>query len=278
MTSMQTPSVNADTGAEWVAQAAELMRTVGFVAVHNVADASTVADIREAVYKAREGVVAEVGKERLDRAGEIGTVRLAMKHDHRLLKVFELPAVLALVDHVLAPTAILHLQNGLILPSFAGDRPQVFQTRFHQDFPRVLNGYLMSINLMFAVDEFREDNGATLFIPGSHQKAEPPNLAAVERTAVSATAPAGSMILFDSTTWHAAGSNASGKDRVAINHQFTRSYIKQQVDYVRALGDQVVLSLPPRTQQLLGWYTRVVTNLDEYYRPADQRLYRGGQG
>jgi ectoine hydroxylase-related dioxygenase (phytanoyl-CoA dioxygenase family) len=33
-----------------------------------------------------------------------------------------------------------------------------------------------------------------------------------------------------------------------------------------------------RTQQLLGWYTRVVTSLDEYYRPSDERLYRSGQG
>ena len=86
------------------------------------------------------------------------------------------------------------------------------------------------------------------------------------------------MIVFDSTLWHCAGRNASGKDRLAINHQFTRSYIKQQIDYVRALGEPAVTRLPPRTQQLLGYYTRVVTSLDEYYRPGDQRLYRAGQG
>jgi ectoine hydroxylase-related dioxygenase (phytanoyl-CoA dioxygenase family) len=47
---------------------------------------------------------------------------------------------------------------------------------------------------------------------------------------------------------------------------------------VRALGDEVVLAQPPRTQQLLGWYTRVVTSLDDYYQPTDKRLYRSGQG
>ena len=75
------------------------------------------------------------------------------------------------------------------------------------------------------------------------------------------------MIVFDSTLMHAAGENVSGRDRLAINQQFTRSYVKQQVDYVRALGDEVVLAQKDRTQQLLGWYTRVVTSLDEYYRP-----------
>jgi len=86
------------------------------------------------------------------------------------------------------------------------------------------------------------------------------------------------MIVFDSTLWHAGGRNTSGKDRLAVNQQFTRSYVKQQIDYVRALGEAAILALPARSQQLLGWYTRVVTSLDEYYRPPAERLYRSGQG
>jgi hypothetical protein len=31
-----------------------------------------------------------------------------------------------------------------------------------------------------------------------------------------------------------AGINTSGKERLAINHQFIRSFLKQQIDYVRA--------------------------------------------
>lgn len=86
------------------------------------------------------------------------------------------------------------------------------------------------------------------------------------------------MIVFGSTLWHAAGTNRSDRDRLAINHQFTRSFFKQQIDYARALGDELICAQPPRVQQLLGWYTRVVTTLDEYYRPAKERLYRADQG
>jgi ectoine hydroxylase-related dioxygenase (phytanoyl-CoA dioxygenase family) len=146
------------------------------------------------------------------------------------------------------------------------------------DFPRILNGYVASINVMLAVDEFRADNGATIVLPGSHQQVPPPDLRELEPTALAIACPAGSMLVFDSTLWHAAGPNTSGADRLAINHQFTRSYIKQQIDYVRALGDERVVAQLPRTQQLLGWYTRVVSSLDEYYQPAEERLYRSGQG
>jgi len=47
---------------------------------------------------------------------------------------------------------------------------------------------------------------------------------------------------------------------------------------VRALGAEVVLAQKPRTQQLLGWYTRVPASLDDYYRPQEERLYRKHQG
>jgi ectoine hydroxylase-related dioxygenase (phytanoyl-CoA dioxygenase family) len=154
----------------------------------------------------------------------------------------------------------------------------VFQNTFHRDFPRYLNGYVASVNVFFAIDDFREDNGATWVIPGSHQQPAMPDEAYCSAHAQPATCPAGSMLLFDSTLWHAAGENTSGADRLAINHQFTRSYIKQQIDYVRAMGEAAVRRLPERTQQLLGYYTRVVTSLDEYYRPEGERLYRRGQG
>jgi ectoine hydroxylase-related dioxygenase (phytanoyl-CoA dioxygenase family) len=186
---------------------------------------------------------------------------------------------LEIVGKTVSETAIMHLQNGFILPSTPNEQtPSLFQNSFHQDFPRVLNGYVASINVMFAIDEFSVETGATHVVPRSHQRTVAPDQKYLSANAVAVECPAGSMLVFDSTLWHAAGANTSGRDRLAINHQFTRSYIKQQIDYVRALGDATVLARPPRTQQLLGWYTRVVTSLDEYYRAEDDRLYRKGQG
>jgi ectoine hydroxylase-related dioxygenase (phytanoyl-CoA dioxygenase family) len=203
-------------------------------------------------------------------------LRLMMKYEPHFLEFLALPELLAVVDATVSPTAILHLQNGFILPSSQNlEARGRFQSTYHRDFPRVLGGYLASMNVFFAIDDFTETNGATWVIPGTHHRDA---TQADHAQGVCLACPAGSMIVFDSTLWHAAGRNVSGQDRLAINHQFTRSFFKQQIDYVRAMGDEVVTSFPPRTQQLLGWYTRVVTSLDEYYRPSDQRLYRSGQG
>jgi ectoine hydroxylase-related dioxygenase (phytanoyl-CoA dioxygenase family) len=263
---------------DWLGDALQRLRRDGFAIVEDVVSRDLLERTRDAMYRVREQIVAAVGTQRLERAGELGVLRLMLRYDEHFYSLLELDEVLAVVDATVSPTAILHLQNGLILPPVRGDEARLFQTTFHQDFPRHLEGYLASINTFLAIDEFRCDNGATLLVPSSHQRAHAPDRPEMERTAVPARCPAGSMVVFDSTLWHAAGSNCSGRDRLAINQQFTRSFIKPQIDYVRALGDEAVLSRRPRTQQLLGWYTRVVTSLDEYYRPAGERLYRGGQG
>jgi ectoine hydroxylase-related dioxygenase (phytanoyl-CoA dioxygenase family) len=271
--------VDSKKDGNWLALVLEALRHEGCAAVTGVLGPAFLQATREAMYRVRRAIVETVGEERLQRAGELGVLRIMLKYDPHFFGFLEVPELLAVVDATVSPTAILHLQNGFILPSFPpGQGPAVFQNRFHMDFPRVLDGYLASVNAMFAIDAFTADNGATRVVPGTHQRAAPPSLEYLERQAVPVVCTAGSMFVFDSTLYHAAGANVSGADRLAINHQLTCSWIKQQIDYVRALGDEVVLAQKPRTQQLLGWYTRVVTSLDEYYRPEAERLYRRGQG
>jgi len=272
-------TVDCKSDERWLQRTLESLRHVGCAIVTNVLAPSFVEATRAAMYRVREKIGDDVGEERLKRAGELGVLRLMPKYDSHFLKFLEIPEVLSIVDSTVSETAIMHVQNGFILPAFPeGKVPSAFQTTFHTDFPRVLNGYVASVNTLFAIDEFTEKNGSTLVVPGTHQKVPLPDREYLEKNCIATPCPSGSMLVFDSTLWHAAGANVSGTERVAINHQFTRSYIKQQIDYVRALGDRAVLSQKPRTQQLLGWYTRVVTSLDEYYRPEDERLYRRGQG
>jgi len=267
-----------DSGA-WVDRVVEDLRVSGYAMLEGVLEPAFLARTRDAMYAVQQDIIREVGAERLQRAGELGVLRLMCRFDEHFLRFLQIPEVLAIVDRTVSPTAIMHLQNGFILPSFRpGEHPPVFQSTYHQDFPRVLNGYLASINVLFAIDPFTAENGATWVVAGSHQRAEPPTRDSIATRARPLECGAGSMIVFDSTLWHAAGANTSGRDRLAINHQFTRSFIKQQIDYVRALGSEVVQRQPPRTQQLLGWYTRVVTSLDEHYQPEERRLYRRGQG
>jgi ectoine hydroxylase-related dioxygenase (phytanoyl-CoA dioxygenase family) len=269
---------SADDG--WLTGAIERLHDVGYAVVEGVIDDERLERGKRGLYDVQGAINEEGGPDRLQRAGELGVLRIMARFDPWFLSLLETPEMLAVVDATVSETAILHLQNGFILPPTDAkeDGGGTFQQTFHRDFPRYLEGYVASVNVLLTFDEFTADNGGTLIVPGSHQRAEAPDQAYMSDATIALECPAGSMVLFDSTIWHAAGVNRSDRDRLAVNHQFTRSWIKQQIDYVRALGDDLVLEQPPRTQQLLGWYTRVVSSHDEYYRPAEERLYRAGQG
>jgi ectoine hydroxylase-related dioxygenase (phytanoyl-CoA dioxygenase family) len=271
-------SVSPEHDPGWLAKTAEALRYDGCAVVLDVLDAELIARTRAAMYEVQAAILEDLGASRLAAAGESGVLRAMPRYEPFFLELLTLPAMLLVVDRLLCETAILHLQNGFILPPQDAAGQGSFQRSFHRDFPRHLNGYMASLNVMLTLDAFTAGNGGTLVVPGTHQRAERPEQAYLEAAATAVECPAGAMIVFDSTLWHAAGANTSERDRLAINHQFTRAFFKQQIDYVRALGDELVLAQTPRTQQLLGWYTRVVTSLDEYYRPAEERLYRSGQG
>jgi ectoine hydroxylase-related dioxygenase (phytanoyl-CoA dioxygenase family) len=272
--------VNCRQDPDWLVKALQGLRHLGFAVVEDVVDAALRDETRERMYAVQRAIREDVGEDRLQRAGELGVLRLMLGYDEHFVRFLELPEILALVDATVSATAILHLQNGFVLPPQPRDAngAGTFQQSFHRDFPRHLDGYLASLNTLIAIDDFTPENGGTIVAPGTHQRAERPDDGFLAAVAEPLRCTAGSVVVFDSTLWHAAGRNRSDRDRLGINQQFTRSFIKQQIDYVRALGDELVERQASRTQQLLGWYTRVVTSLDEYYQPAERRLYRSGQG
>ena len=147
----------------------------------------------------------------------------------------------------------MHLQNGFILPSTPkGQTPSIFQHSFHQDFPRVLNGYVASINIMFALDQFSTETGATLVVPGTHQRTAAPDQKYLTKNAIPVECPAGSMFVFDSTLWHAAGTEYLGSKiawRLTINSP-VRTLSNKSI--MSGRWGRSVLAQPPRTQQLLG--------------------------
>jgi len=263
---------------DWLLFVEHDLKAVGYAVVTGFVPDALLARLSAPMYAAQQRIEQEIGRERLARAGERGVLRLLPQFDPVFTELLAHPAMLQVVDRLLGPTSILHLQNGLILPPGESRPTDIFQYRYHMDFPRYLNGYLASVNVFLALDAFDSENGATLVVPGMQQRAQTPPADYLRDRAQPLYCPAGSAIVFDSTLWHAAGENRSGRDRLAINHQFTRSLIKQQIDYCRALSAEQMAALPERTRQLLGYHTRVVTSLDEYYQPEEHRLYRKGQG
>jgi hypothetical protein len=81
------------------------------------------------------------------------------------------------------------------------------------------------VGFILMVDDFRADNGATRFVPGSHRWPEvPENVMPDRRTAytgeVIACGLAGSVIIFDASIWHGHTANTSDAARRSIQGYF----------------------------------------------------------
>ena len=81
----------------------------------------------------------------------------------------------------------------------------------------------------------------------------------MNNNSVSINAKPGSILFFDSLLWHKAGKNASQNKRRAINQQYTKPFIKQQIDYPSMIKKD--MDMNSRLAQIMGFWSVPSKNL-----------------
>ena len=113
------------------------------------------------------------------------------------------------------------------------------------------------LGLILMVDEFRPDNGATRFIPGSHRRGESPAALladACERHPheLLGCGAAGSIILFNASTWHGHTGNSSAFPRRSLQATFIPSTGRPATDFRARMRPEVLARLSRTARGLLG--------------------------
>ena len=130
--------------ADWLSLTLEGLKYQGVAVVTDVVPEAMRERIRPAMYEAQSQFIEEIGIERIQRTREVGVLRVMLDVDPVFPELLELPEMLQVLDHTLSDTAILHLQNGFILPPVEKldctkeEAREIFQFSFHQDFRRHL--------------------------------------------------------------------------------------------------------------------------------------------
>jgi ectoine hydroxylase-related dioxygenase (phytanoyl-CoA dioxygenase family) len=158
------------------------------------------------------------------------------------------PLILDVSERVLGPDFLLTATLAIKL------EPGESAQDFHYDdvfyrVPRPRPTY--SVSTLWAIDDFTIDNGATVIYPGSHRWGDdrPRELPKV----VTATMPAGSVLVYYGTLVHAGGANTSDGDRLGISIQYCTAWGRQQENFMMAFGVDGARELPPRLQELIGY-------------------------
>jgi ectoine hydroxylase-related dioxygenase (phytanoyl-CoA dioxygenase family) len=166
-------------------------------------------------------------------------------------RAFDAPAIhpllLGVLDQVLghyqlsAPTGI---EIG------PGERAQVLHRDdgvypLPADYPNVV------VNTMWALDDFTLENGATRLVPGSHRWTD--RRPAEDDAVINAVMPAGSVLFYVGKIWHGGGANRTDRARLGVILEYVAGWLRAQENHLLAVPRDVVLGLPERLQELLGY-------------------------
>jgi hypothetical protein len=123
----------------------------------------------------------------------------------------------------------------------------------HVDVQREADGWPL-VGFILMVDEFRPENGATRFVPGSHWLEKEPGDDA-RGGQVLACGPAGSIILFNGSVWHGHAANRSTGRRRSIQGAFIPREARAAIDQASRIR--------PETLGRIGDLARYVLDLQE---------------
>ena len=247
------------------------MSTVGFVVFENF-----ISD--ELTNQLRKIVELELSKYK-----EHGTERshLDRHHLHDLIcKYLEVAKLLEderldkLIGQILGEYWIMYAFTGSSCPPKSTN----YGGRVHTDSPRWIDGYPTNVGVLWALDDSTKENGGTKVLPASHHSEVIPTKEYFDSNSIQVECKKGSLIVFNARVVHSTGFNHTDQWRHALTMNACRSYMKQRMDWVRFIPDEISNQLNQSARRIIGFDTRLPTSLEEFFLPEEQRLYKPNQG
>lgn len=131
-----------------------------------------------------------------------------------------------------------------------GERAQA-PHRDEEMWPVSKHGAPWMMNLIWALDDFTDENGATRLWPRSHHEAL--DRAVDPKQSIAAEMPSGSACIFMGSLTHGAGANRSDAPRTGIIVSYCLGWLKTYENQYLAYPPAVARTLEPAHQQLIGY-------------------------
>ncbi|OZE13444.1 hypothetical protein CH249_01410 [Rhodococcus sp. 05-2255-3B1] len=237
---MEVPSPTVNRGT-----AAEDLRTFGYCVVADVLNDDRVHELKSRI---RDVAEAEQSNGSAWTSNGNQKVFNLINQGSIFLDLVEHPIAIDFACQQLGPDPLL----SSLVANIA--RPGNKQQQLHADQQYVPDPWpnVFSMNIVWALDDFTEENGATVVVPGSHRDGRAPYSGAGPLQSI--TGPAGSMVVLDGRVWHAAGANRTASQyRTAVLAHYCAPYIRQQENVFRSIDPEVRRKLTPTQRKLLGY-------------------------
>lgn len=180
-------------------------------------------------------------------------------------KLFEHSEILSVLDGVLkegsySDSEPYYMYNSSARCPLKGDQGQ--QLHIDSNLPGV--NYPLIVNVLWLLDDFTLDNGATRIVPESHTWKKYAKDGEIHKDEIRVTGKQGGAIIFNANIWHGGGANLNGASRWAVALGYARWFIKPAFDFMQNTPEEIFNALSDEQKDLLGF--RSVPPKDEFTR------------
>jgi ectoine hydroxylase-related dioxygenase (phytanoyl-CoA dioxygenase family) len=163
------------------------------------------------------------------------------------------PDVMKVADAILRP----HCENYQIGSCTAIEiHPGEGAQQLHLDddfYPIRIPGVEFQIGVMWALDDFTKENGATRVVPTDKKRAEIESIPADDIT--QAVMPKGSVLYYLGSTVHGGGANLSTSPRSGLITTYSLGWLRQEENQYLTIPREIADSYPEHVRRLMGYQT-----------------------
>lgn len=134
--------------------------------------------------------------------------------------------------------------------------------------------------VLWMLDDFSIENGATRVIPGSHKRTGYPADGVKYEDEISVTGEAGSVLIYNAALWHGGGEKTVDGSRWAVVLGYGRWFIKPSFDFMQCTPEDVFNRMSDDEKELFGFrsnppkdeFTRIRRRSETFDNPKPYKL------
>ncbi len=229
----------------------QLIDGPGFVLMPGLMTASEAAEARSRALEIAESPLAATLGRRNERTGQQHVSGL-LANGEIFERVVQHPALIEIAEAMLGDDMTLGAYSARIL------YPGAIEMGVHIDYPYwAMRGPFtlrppMMVQVIWMLQDFTEQNGATLVAPGSQLRCARPNREDFAREAIKITGAAGDAIISHGLLWHDTSQNRTEQPRVALLINYGLKVIRPLHSNIAEVPPAVLERATPKLRQLLG--------------------------
>lgn len=162
------------------------------------------------------------------------------------------PLVLGATEQFLGHASAFQLHLTQIISVFPGSPAQMLhQDELAWDFFPFPDDYQVQCNLLWAMTDYTEENGATRIVPNSQYVGRKQKF--TEEQSLPAVMKRGSALFYTGKIYHGAGTNRSSGLRQAINITYAVGWVRQEENQYLSTPPEIARTLPDDLLKVMGY-------------------------